>query len=347
MGVNLEQRNALNKINQIVYLQKIKFHVMKRLFFGSLLLIVCISCRKDNTNEEDKLIEFVKFWNEAHSEKKLTALNSCYSNAVDYYGHKFSRNEVLKHKTLLFEKFPDYAQIIQYEDIITNKTDGKYSVEFVKSVNYADTVERYKTTLNVYKKNRKFRIASENVDEKPKLKSPIFPSNREIVTIIKDEKELFGDFNGDGISGHANVISPELLSTIDDQSDREVRCQTECRSVIIFSEPNLKEINIKGAYKSKLENLKDINGDGADEIGFWDIKPTTKTLYVYSAINGKLLCEPARINTIVHKNLDFIDVFKKTGPNKVNLTYSEQVNGKWVLKSKEYTVEPVFIARDE
>jgi hypothetical protein len=36
----------------------------------------------------------------------------------------------------------------------------------------------------------------------------------------------------------------------------------------------------------------------------------------------------------VHKNLNFIDVFKKTGPNKITVTRSAQVDGKWVLKSE-------------
>lgn len=319
---------------------------MKNLFIGCLLLIVCISCKKNNTNEEERVIEFVKLWNDAHTINQLRSLNSYYSDKVDYYGNAFSRNEVLKHKDLLFEKFSDYTQNIEYKDVITNKTDGKYLVEFVRTVTYASAVESYKTTLTVYKRNRQFRITSENIDETSKLKSPIFPSNREIVTVIKNKKQLFGDFNGDGTSGYANVIPPEILSTNDVQPDQDVRCQTDCNSIIIFSEPGLKEIIIKGAYQSKLENLKDINSDGADEIGFWDIKPTSKTLYVYSAVNGKLLCQPARINTMVHKNLDFIDVFKKTGPNKINLSYSEKVDGKWVLKSQEYTIEPVFVTGD-
>ena len=104
--------------------------------------------------------------------------------------------------------------------------------------------------------------------------------------------------------------------------------------MIIFSNTDLKAITVEGVYKSQLENLKDLNSDGADEIGFWDIKPTTKSLYVFNASNGSLLTEPIVINTTVHKNLSLIDVFKKTGPNKITVTSSAQVNGKWVLRSE-------------
>ena len=102
----------------------------------------------------------------------------------------------------------------------------------------------------------------------------------------------------------------------------------------MFSNKDLKTITVKGAYKSQLENLKDLNSDGADEIGFWDIKPKTKSLYVFNALNGTLLIEPVVINTTVHKNLNLIDVFKKTGTNKITVTSSVEVDGKWVLKSK-------------
>ena len=104
--------------------------------------------------------------------------------------------------------------------------------------------------------------------------------------------------------------------------------------MISFSNKEVKAITIEGAYRSQLENLKDLNSDGADEIGFWDLKPTTKSLYIFNATNGSLLTQPVVINTTVHKDLSLIDVFKKTGYNKITVTHSEQVNGKWVLKSE-------------
>ena len=87
-------------------------------------------------------------------------------------------------------------------------------------------------------------------------------------------------------------------------------------------------------YQSQLENLKDLNGDSADEIGFWSIKPTEKSLYIFDATNSKLLTSPVTINTTVHKNLDLIDVVKKTGPGKITVTRSVERNGKWVLESE-------------
>ena len=137
------------------------------------------------------------------------------------------------------------------------------------------------------------------------------------------------------MSDFAYVISPEVItSATATQNSDTVLCKGDCDSVIVFSNNDLKDIIVKGAYKSQLENLKDLNSDGADEIGFWDIKPKTKTFYVFNALNGALLTKPIVINTTIHKNLKLIDVFKKTGPNKVTITYSTQVDDKWVLKSE-------------
>lgn len=316
---------------------------MKNVLIRCVLLLLLVSgCGKNKTNEKDKVIEFVKQWNNAHTLLEAPNLNRYYSNVVEYYGFEFKRNEVQRHKTLLFKKLPGYTQSIDDNDIIINRVEGKYLVEFIKNVKYANTVKDYKSFLTIIKRNRDFKILLEGIDKKYDLNSPIFPNNREIVTFIKNKRQLFGDFNGDGFSDFANVISPEILSNSNTDVTNEVKCKAECNSIIIFSNQNLKDITVKGAYKSQLENLKDINSDGADEIGFWDIKPDSKTLYVYSAINGELLCKPARINTRVHKDLDFIDVFKKTGPNRINLSYSENVDGKWILKSQEYFIDPVF-----
>lgn len=309
-----------------------------------LLFVVIFGCKSDKTSEKDKVIEYVEQWNKAHSQLQSPYLARYYSDKVEYYGNTFGRNEVQRHKSLLFKKFPNYTQNIIDNQIMVTKVDGKYLVEFIKEVKYADTIESYKTVLTVVKRNRKFQISLEDVNDVYELNSPIFPSNREIVILIRNTRQLFGDFNGDGISGHANVIPPEIISGNNEggQTVNSVKCKTGCNSTIVFSDENLAEITVEGAYKSKLENLKDINNDGADEIGFLDIKPTSKTLYIYSAISGELLCKPATINTRVHKGLDFIDIFKKTGPNKINLSFSEQINGKWVLQSEVYEIKPVF-----
>jgi hypothetical protein len=276
-----------------------------------------------------------------HTQLKSLYLERDYMDVITYYGKERTRAQVQQDKNWLFEQFPDYKQRVLNDQVAIMKEAGSYLVTFTNRVNYNGIESDYTSYLSVILKNGKFKILREGVAENSKdLDAPIFSSARENNPLIFKNKRLYGDFNGDGLSDFAAVISPEIsaTTTTDIQISDEVQCKGGCNSVITFSNSDLEPITIKGVYKSQLENLKDLNRDGADEIGFWDIKSTTKSLYIFNATNGALLTEPVVINTTVHKDLDFIDVFKKVGPNKITVTRSVQENGKWILKSEVITL---------
>jgi hypothetical protein len=307
-----------------------------------LLVLLFFGCNEVDQKGEKEVRLFVKQWNDAHTEINSPSLEKGYMDVVTYYGKERTKNQVQQDKNLLFQQFPDYTQRILNDELVITKESGSYLVKFTNNVSYDGIEADYNSYLLVMTKNGVFKILREGVADNAKnIDVPIFPSARENGVFISNNRELFGDFNGDGLSDYASVISPEIRSATktDTQNSDSVQCKGECNSVIIFSNKDLKAITIKGAYHSQLENLKDLNSDGADEIGFWDIKPTSKSLYVFNASNGTLLSEPIVINTSVHKNLNLIDVFKKTGPNKITVTYSAQVNGKWVLKSEVITLD--------
>lgn len=311
---------------------------MKYLPLMSCLFVVLLfGCNEVNPKDEREVGKFVKQWNEAHTQLKSPYLERDYMDVVTYYGKERTRTQVQQDKNLLFQQFPDYTQRILNDQLEITKEAGSYLVTFTKHVSYNGKEADYTSYLSVMYKNNAFKILREGVAENAKdLDAPIFPSARENNASITNDRQLFGDFNGDGLSDYATVISPEISSATktDVQSNNAVTCKGGCNSVITFSNKDLEAITVIGAYRSQLENLKDLNNDGADEIGFWDLKPTSKSLYVFDATNGRLLTEPVIINTTVHKNLKLIDVFKKTGPNKITVTRSAQVDGNWVLKSE-------------
>ena len=307
-----------------------------------LLVLMLSSCNEVNPKGEKEVRDFVKQWNETHTQLKESYLERNYMDVVTYYGKERTRSQVQKDKNLLFQQFPDYTQRILNDELVVTKEAGSYLVTFTKRVNYNGIEADYTTYLSVIYKNRAFKILQEGVAENANdLDAPIFPQARENNGVVTKNRRLYGDFNGDGLSDYASVMSPQIRSDAktNPQSGDAVQCKGGCNSVIAFSNKDLDPITIKGAYQSKLENLKDLNSDSADEIGFWDIKPTTKSLYVFNATNGSLLCEPIVINTTVHKNLSLIDVFKKTGSNKITVTRSAQVNGKWILKSEVISID--------
>ncbi|MDG1730835.1 MAG: hypothetical protein P8K68_11225 [Algibacter sp.] len=316
---------------------------MKNLTLISYMLVLLFfGCNEVNPKGEKEVRNFVRQWNNAHTQIKSPYLERYYMDVVTYYEKERTRGQVQQDKNLLFQQFPDYTQRILNDELVITKEAGSYLVKFTKHVNYNGIEADYTSNLSVITKNGTLKILREGVTSNAKdLDAPIFPYGRERNPIISNNRPLYGDFNGDGLSDYASVIAPEIITTnsTDARSTDVVQCKGACNSEIIFSNKNLKAITIKGAYKSQLENLKDLNNDGADEIGFWDIKPTTKSLYVFNALNGSLLCEPVVINTTVHKNLKLIDVFKKTGPNKITITYSAKVNGKWVLQNEVITLD--------
>lgn len=316
--------------------KRIKY--MKYLQIMSCLLIVLLfGCNEVNPKGEKEVREFMVNWNKAHSQLKSPYLTDFYMPVVIYYGKERTRQQVQNHKNMLFQEFPNYSQNILNDEMTITKVGGNYLVTFIKQVKYNDVEANYQSFLSVINKNGNFRISREGVDENAEnLDAPIFPSSEENRIIISNTRKLYGDFNGDGLSDFATVISPEIKNAINTEAqiNQTVECIGECNSVIMFSHKDLKPITVKGAYQSQLENLKDLNGDGADEIGFWDIKPTTKSLHIFNATNGELLTEPIVINTTVHKNLKLVDVFKKTGINKITVTKSALENGKWVLKNE-------------
>ncbi len=305
-------------------------------FISCLLVVLLFGCNEVNPKGEKEVREFVKKWNEIHTPLKSVYLVSDYMDVVTYYGKERTKKQVQQDKNVLFEQFPDYRQRILNDELVITKEAGSFLVTFTKRVNYNGIEADYTSYLSVMYRNGIFKILREGVAEGSKdLDAPIFPNARKNNAALSNNRKLYGDFNGDNLSDYASVISPEIISTTKTnvQSSTVVQCKGDCNSVITFSNVGLDPITIEGAYQSQLDNLKDLNSDGADEIGFWDIKPATKSLYIFNATTGTLLCEPVVINTTVHKNLSLIDVFKKTGSNKITVTHSAQVNGKWLLKS--------------
>ena len=324
--------HAKNSIKSMKYLS----------FISCLFVLLLFGCNELDPKGEKEVRKFVKQWNEGHTLLKAPYLERDYMDVVTYYGKERTRAQVQQDKNLLFQQFPDYTQRILNDQLDITKKAGSYLVTFTKQVKYNGITATYTSFLSVMTKNGIFKILREGVAENSKnLDAPIFPSARENSALLSGNRQLFGDFNGDGLSDYANVISPEITSIIKNNTESSdvVTCKGDCNSVIIFSNKDLKNITVEGAYRSQLENLKDLNSDGADEIGFWDIKPTTKSLYVFNATTGSLLTEPIVINTTVHKNLKLIDVFKKSGRNKITITRSEQTNGKWALKSEVIALE--------
>jgi hypothetical protein len=310
---------------------------MRPIYLLLLLSLTFITaCDKKQSKLEKDARAFVLEWNELHTEIKTPFLKTKYMDVVQYYGVERTNFKVEQHKKILFEDFPNYKQTIKDDEVVVTKEGADYLVVFVKEIEYGDVKAAYNSFLLLTLSNSRFKILSEGVvGKEAHLNIPVFPYNLDKRLAASENRQLFGDFNGDDLSDHAYVESPVLMSVSENEQSKEnVICEDGCNSILHFSAKDLSSIKIEDAYKSDLENLKDLNGDGADEIGFWSIKPNSKSLYIFDPTSGALLTSPVYINTKVHKNMKLIDVIKKSGSKKITVTRSVQRTGTWVLEDE-------------
>lgn len=80
------------------------------------------------------------------------------------------------------------------------------------------------------------------------------------LSISAQEKEgVLGDYDGNGTKEYA-------YTKINDCNDD---CDGKCETVIYFSDKNIKPFIIAPSRNGTVYNLKDLNNDGKDEIGFY------------------------------------------------------------------------------
>ncbi|MDH6253264.1 hypothetical protein M2347_002991 [Chryseobacterium sp. H1D6B] len=89
-----------------------------------------------------------------------------------------------------------------------------------------------------------------------------------------ENKGVLGDYDGNGTKEYA-------YSKVSDCSDE---CDGKCETTIYFSDKKIKPFIISPAQNGTLYNLKDLNNDGKDEIGFYPNWCTScwHAFYVYT-----------------------------------------------------------------
>ena len=141
-----------------------------------------------------------------------------------------------------------------------------------------------------------------------------------------ETKGILGDYNGDGKKEYA-------YSKVSDCSDD---CSGKCITTVYFSDKNLKPFTIKNAKNGDLYNLKDLNDDGKDELGFYPNWCTScwQSFYVYTIKKDgfKYLVDPI-VTHCIQWNDDKLPIEKgKKGYVKITTSVSKNNDIKSVSK---------------
>ncbi|RNA62136.1 hypothetical protein D1631_09430 [Chryseobacterium nematophagum] len=98
-----------------------------------------------------------------------------------------------------------------------------------------------------------------------------------------EKNAVLGDYDGNGKKEYA-------YTKINDCNDE---CDGKCETIIYFSDKNIKPLAIAPSRNGTLFNLKDLNNDGKDELGFYPDWCTScwHPFYVYT-LNKKKNWEP-------------------------------------------------------
>lgn len=320
-------------------------------------MFIAFSCKEENkeiatktTNSE--IIDLVNNWNSWHNKNDLSKLSNLYAENVHYYGTNLDRNEIIKDKASLFNKYKDFSQIVSDEGLrITDNSESK-NILFIKKVSFNTNQKDYPSYLRVSKINGTWKIIKESdeiTDVNLSKKDSTINDTVKAGSKINNDNRLYGDFNGDGTKEYAWIIGPNLpnpenYDDWDEEYDhRSDYCIGGCNSVVYFTDKQIVPITVFKTYGGMLVNLGDLNNNGTEEIGIWTrgyMTGSSSSLNIFDTKNfRKTLIEPFSLNFSLH-DYAIKDAVKKLEGNKIEITESIYTDkGTYELRKRTVVVK--------
>jgi hypothetical protein len=257
----------------------------------------------------DKLV-FV--WNEANNNRDTVTLKTLYDTSIHYYQRKFTINECINRKIEYFAKYPDFTQSIEGNIFVDTLPNGFVKISFTKTI-FANNEEQQVPAYLILVRSKgvwKIRVESDLKTDKILSSGAQIPANA-----------VEGDFNGDGIMDYM------WLETIDKSEECKIR----------FSGP-IPPIIISACLGGSPVNEKDLDGDGADEVGILPVGESScwKGYFVYTFKDNQWTeaLEPIDTHCIQwEKNIPPVvrDTIRK---GYVSINYSELTDNGIEIKTK-------------
>ncbi len=215
----------------------------------------------------DPVLEIAYEWNDAHNSRNIQKLDDLYAPVGYFYTFMLEKQLCLDSKIQLFEKNPDFKQTLE-PDIDVYAQGSGYKCSMTKNVEINGKVTQYQSYLYLNNIGGRLKIVREGDCQ---TDTNIAKRSAKI-SIPKNCIE--GDFDGDGKTEKA------WLELMDYENGSAYIC---------FGKSSIPKIKVSTYQETIPGNLSDLNGDGADEIGFISCGAGSAwtSYYVYSFMNGK------------------------------------------------------------
>lgn len=310
--------------------------MIQKLFFLwlAILLIACNPGSPDGQREQViskpvTAIEVVHFdslvesWSQANNREFYAELQYSYADEVMYYGSRFTLDQCMINKSEFFNKHGDFYQSVVGPVKLDTLSEEEMKASFIKRTVMDGKTRDYPSYLIFRKIGRSWLIATESdlITDQNLGKSR---------TTHVPDGAVQGDFDGNGSLEYMWMVSPKL-----DPQGQD--CVGSCTGVIHFSDGKLGKISVDNCIGGGPQNLGDLNGDGADEVGLLPEWFTScwRSYYVWTNHGRGWIQAVDPITTHCDLwNANLKPIAKAPNqPGRVLIHYSDESDGEIVTKS--------------
>ena len=209
-----------------------------------------------------QLREVVEQWNAALTPATVDRLKQLYHDTeVLYYGGRTTPDECINDKRAYMESHPGYAQTLVGEIVYDSINQVTYRCSFIKRVKQNDGFFEYPSYLVMMRMPNGWRITAEGDG------ATDYNRKKSETGSARGSGMNEGDFNGTGTKGYVWLEPPVFAKT----DDEDAGCLGGCDGTIRFLNPFIPPIKVRHCIDGTPDNLGDLNGDGADEVGLLPI----------------------------------------------------------------------------